>query len=87
MKFDKDGLGYIEVKELKGIYNTDVHPLVQKLTLSKEEAFIEFLENFRDWKSGKIYRNEWNDYYAAVSLVVDDDDHFVQLIKTAWRLD
>ena len=87
LKFDKDGMGYIEVKDLKGIYNTEVHPLVQRLVISKEEAFIELLENFRDWKSGKIYRDEWNDYYAAVSFVIDDDDHFVQLIKTAWRLD
>lgn len=61
--------------------------MVQRLILTKDEAFIEFLENFKDWKAGRIHRSEWNDYYAAVSFAVDDDDHFVQLIKTAWRLD
>lgn len=30
---------------------------------------------------------EWNDYYSAVSASIDNDDHFVQLIKMAWKLD
>jgi len=33
------------------------------------------------------YIKEWNDYYAAVSASVDNDDHFVELMKIAWKLD
>lgn len=32
-------------------------------------------------------KKEWNDYYAAVSASIDNDEHFVQLMKMAWKLD
>lgn len=54
----------------------------------EEEIFIEFLQNFGDKnRDGTITRHEWNDYYAAVSAHIDNDEHFVNLMKTAWRLD
>ena len=34
-----------------------------------------------------IKLKEWNDYYAAVSASIDDDGHFVELMKIAWKLD
>lgn len=47
-----------------------------------------FLQNFGDKnRDGKITREEWNDYYAAVSANIDNDDHFVQLMKNCWRID
>ena len=49
---------------------------------------MEFLGNFNDRnKDGKVDREEWNEYYAAVSSSIDNDDHFVQLMKSAWKLD
>ena len=49
---------------------------------------MEFLSNFGDRNhDGRIDRSEWNDYYGAVSSSIDHDDHYVQLMKTAWRLD
>jgi len=51
-------------------------------------VFLGFLANFGDKnKDGRITKDEWNDYYAAVSSSIDNDDHFVQLMKTAWKLD
>ena len=32
-------------------------------------------------KDDSLSRNEWNDYYAAVSSSGDNDDHFVLLMK------
>ena len=29
---------------------------------------------------------EWNEYFAAVSATIEKDDHFVQLMISAWRL-
>ena len=34
-----------------------------------------------------ITKSEWNDYYSAVSASIDNDEHFVELMRTAWRLD
>ena len=56
--------------------------------MTEEQVYLEFLQNFGDVnKDGTISRDEWNDYYAAVSASVDNDDHFVQLMKIAWKLD
>ena len=37
--------------------------------------------------TGKIELSEWNDYYAAVSASVDDDQHFITLLKSTWQID
>lgn len=56
--------------------------------MTEDEVFLEFLQNFGDRnRDGKIERAEWNEYYAGVSSSVDNDEHFVQLMKTAWQLD
>ena len=56
--------------------------------MTEDQVFMEFLSNFGDRNhDGRIERSEWNDYYSAVSSSIDHDDHYVQLMKTAWRLD
>lgn len=88
LKFDKDGNGAIEAADLKGIYNCNFHPKVISGEMTEDEVFLDFLANFGDKNNdGKISRSEWNDYYSAVSSSIDNDDHFVQLMKTAWKLD
>ena len=54
--------------------------------MTEQEVFLEFLEGFSDQKrDGKIQRLEWNEYYAAVSSSVDDDDHFIRLMRSVWK--
>ena len=87
LKFDRDGSGYIEAADLKGVYSACMHPKVIAGQMTEDEVFLEFLANFGDRnRDGKIDRQEWNDYYAAVSSSIDNDEHFVQLMKTAWKL-
>lgn len=33
-----------------------------------------------------ILPQEWDDYYASVSANIEKDDHFEELMKTAWKL-
>ena len=88
MKFDKDGNGYIDASDLKGVYNCSFHPKVISGEMTEDQVFLEFLANFGDKnKDGRIERSEWADYYSAVSSSIDNDEHFVQLMKTAWKLD
>ena len=62
--------------------------MVQKNQWSEDMAFLEFLKSFNDKNNdGKIDRAEWNDYYAGVSASVDNDDHFIKLMKACWKLD
>eukprot|EP01017_Pseudomicrothorax_dubius_P046382 TRINITY_DN8164_c0_g1_i2.p1 TRINITY_DN8164_c0_g1~~TRINITY_DN8164_c0_g1_i2.p1 ORF type:complete len:194 (-),score=74.01 TRINITY_DN8164_c0_g1_i2:152-733(-) len=88
LKFDKDCSGVINAKDLRGVYNARAHPKVQAGRMTEDEVFLEFLANFGDVnKDGSLTRDEWNDYYAAVSASVDNDDHFIELMKNAWKLD
>ena len=76
------------------VFNCSKHPKVIAGEMSEEQVFAQFLKNFNDYGEGKIDRKvlsniikEWNDYYSAVSSCIDNDDHFVLLMKTAWNLD
>jgi len=87
LKFDADGSGVIEAADLKGVYTANMHPKVISGEMTEDEVFLEFLANFGDKnRDGKISRAEWRDYYAAVSSSIDNDDHFVELMKAAWKL-
>lgn len=88
LKFDRDGNGYIDARDLRGVYNCTYHPKVQNGQMTEDQALTEFLSSFNDRnRDGKITKDEWDEYYAAVSSSIDNDDHFVQLMKTAWKLD
>ena len=87
LKFDATGDGTIDAADLKNIYSASMHPKVISGEMTEDEVFLEFLANFGDRnRDGRIQRSEWNDYYAAVSSSIDNDDHFVQLMRTAWKL-
>lgn len=43
--------------------------------MSEEDVFVEFLASFGDKnKNGTISRDDWNDYYAAISFNLKNDD-------------
>ena len=88
LKFDKEGNGMIDVTEIRQVYNCSKHPKVVSAEMSEEQVFAMFLKNFNDKNNiGKIDRKEWNDYYSAVSFSIENDDHFVIMMKTTWGLD
>lgn len=88
LKFDKEGNGTIDVTDIRQIFNCAKHPKVVSGEMSEEQVFAMFLKNFNDANGlGTIARNEWNDYYSAVSFSIDNDDHFAILMKTAWNLE
>ena len=86
-KFDVDGSGCVTASDLRVCYSCNAHPKVISGEITEDEAYLEFLANFGDKNNdGKISQCEWNDYYAAVSSSIDNDEHFVELMKTAWKL-
>lgn len=86
-KFDIDGSGSINAADLKAAFSVASHPRVISGDITEDEAFLEFLANFGDKNNdGKITQCEWADYYSAVSSSVDNDDHFVALMRKAWNM-
>ena len=87
VKFDKDGSGEIRANDLRVCYDCSNHPKVISGEMTDEEVFTEFLASFGDKNGdGVITKAEWNDYYAAVSANIDNDEHFCQLMARAWNL-
>ena len=73
--------------DLATVYDCSMHPKVRSGEMTAEEVFVEFLACFGDKnRDGIITHAEWNDYYAAVSASVDNDDHFCELMRAAWKL-
>ena len=88
LKVDQEGNGMIDVTEIRQVYNCSKHPKVVSAEMSEEQVFAMFLKNFNDRNNlGKIDRKEWNDYYSAVSSSIENDDHFVIMMKTTWGLE
>ena len=55
--------------------------------MTGDQVFVEWLGNFSDVNGdGRILKSEWNDYYSAVSSSIDDDEHFIQLMKLVWKM-
>ena len=87
LKFDRDGNGYIDAVDLRGVYNCSFHPKVARGEMTEDQALMEFLNNFNDRnRDGKIDKDEWNEYYAAISSSIDNDQHFIELMQTAWNI-
>jgi hypothetical protein len=55
--------------------------------ITQEQAFDHFLKNFNDRGGGKIDKYEWDDYYAAVSHDMQNDEHFILLLRSVWQFD
>ena len=84
LKFDKEETGLIDVTEIRQFI---IAQNIRKLLVMKWVK-SDFLVCFNVRNNpGKIDRKEWNDYYSAVSYSIDNDDHFVIMMKTTWNLD
>lgn len=84
-KFDANGDGAICASDLRQVYNCGMHPKVISGEITEDEAFLEFLSSYGDKNNdGMITQQEWNDYYAAVSANIDNDDEFCLMMTNAW---
>jgi Ca2+-binding EF-hand superfamily protein len=86
-KIDKEGNGYVTAYDIRQIFDCSQHPKVLSGEMCFDEVFTQFLQSFGDKNGdGSITYNEWNDYYAAVSASIDRCEHFVDLVKSCWKL-
>ena len=87
VKFNRDGGECVQASDLQTVYDCSMHPKVMSGEMTPDEVFTEFLASFGDKNGdGSITKAEWNDYYAAVSASMDNDDHFVLMMNQAWKM-
>jgi hypothetical protein len=94
-KLDKDGNGWIDINDVRGVYNAKKHPDVLAGKKSEDDILKEFLATFEmahsirnsDAPNYVVTKEEFNEYYNMVSTSIDDDAYFAQMIKSAWGLD
>ena len=92
-KVDVDKSGIIELNEIKSRYNVKNNVDVKSGKKTEEEVYYEFLDTFEthhNIKKGvrdkRVTRDEFVDYYNDISMNVDEDELFVEMVTNAWKL-
>lgn len=92
---DKDGNGYIDINDIKGVYTADKHPEVISGKKTEQQILQEFLETFEMHHSQRmngapdhvVTKEEFIEYYNNISCSIDDDQYYSVMMNSAWNLD
>ena len=81
---DKDASGWIDLSDIKGVYNAAKHPDVLSGKKTEDQILQEFLETFETAHSMRnnnapnyvVTKEEFEEYYNNISASIDDDAYF-----------
>jgi Ca2+-binding EF-hand superfamily protein len=93
-KLDKDGNGWIDINDVRGVYKADKHPDVKSGKKTEDQILQEFLETFEtahamrnnDAPNYVVTKEEFDEYYNNISASIDDDMYFMTMMNNAWKL-
>jgi len=93
-KLDKDGNGWIDINDVRGVYKADKHPDVKSGKKTEDQILQEFLETFEtahamrnnDAPNYVVTKEEFEEYYNNISCSIDDDMYFMTMMNNAWKL-
>ena len=80
-KLDKDGSGFIEMNDIRGVYNASRHPDVIQGKRTEDEILMEFLQTFEahhnicnsEAPDHIVTKEEFEEYYNNISSSIDND--------------
>lgn len=79
--------GVVEIRHIRQHYRPKSHPELQAGRMDASEAVEDFLRQWDiDHHDGVVSWEEFLDYYRDVSLAVEDDELFVEIVRSAWNL-
>jgi len=87
-KLDKDGNGWIDITDVRGVYDAKKHPDVLSGKKTEDQILQEFLETFEtahsmrnnDTPNYVVTKEEFVEYYNNISASIDDDQYFTMMI-------
>jgi Ca2+-binding EF-hand superfamily protein len=85
-KLDTDGSGQISIADIEAAHNPAASQLVKMGKTTANAVFASLLRSYDRDSDGVITRTEFLDYYREISPSIDTDEHFVLMIKNAWKL-
>lgn len=93
-KLDKDGGGWIDISDIRGVYNCSRHPDVISGKKTEDQILGEFLETFETAHSMRnseapnhvVTKEEFEEYYNNISASIEDDAYFTTMMNNAWKL-
>ena len=93
-KLDKDGNGWVDINDIRGVYNARKHPLVLQGKKTEDQILQEFLETFEQAHAMRengapnhvVTKEEFEEYYTNISSSIDDDRYFTLMMDNAWKL-
>merc|ERR1712048_794234 len=93
-KLDKDNNGWIDINDVRGVYNATKHPDVVSGKKTEEQILQEFLETFETAHNMRnnnapdyvVTKEEFIEYYNNISISIDDDMYFQLMMNNGWKL-
>ena len=93
-KLDKDGNGWVDINDVRGVYNAQKHPMVIQGKKTEDQILQEFLETFETAHAMRnnetpnyvVTKEEFEEYYNNISASIDDDNYFQLMMENAWKL-
>ncbi|CAH1130290.1 unnamed protein product [Ceutorhynchus assimilis] len=87
-KMDKAHEGEITIGALKRVYNVDSQPRYISGEDSREDILDKLLDNFDHdaTRDGKVTKEEFFNYYAAISASIENDCYFNLMMRQAYKL-
>lgn len=93
-KLDKDGNGWIDINDIRGVYTANKHPDVLAGKKTEDQILQEFLETFETAHAMRnneapnyvVTKEEFEEYYNNISASIDDDSYFKLMMENAWKL-
>ena len=95
--FDKNKTGFIDLDEVRNSYSPVNHPDVLSGKKTEDEVLAEFLDTLqyhfsllksnKEEGKNKVGFEEFLDYFNNISVGIEDDDYFENMIKGGFNLE
>ena len=91
--FEPDQEGFVDIKKINQLFNPENHPDALAGKKSPEEVYKEFIETFEgnhnylngdEAQLGNVDIDEFCDYYDSISMMIDKDTEFEDMVRGVW---